>query len=63
MEDRIPYKGWHLFLSRHADRWVADLVPKGQSSPRLVIHAPTMAALVNAAFGVIDAEERRRTES
>lgn len=63
MEDRIPYKGWHLLLSRQGDRWVADLIPKGQSSARLVIHAATMAALVNAAFGVIDDEERERIDS
>lgn len=59
MEDRIPYKGWHLLLSRQGDRWVADLIPKGQSSASSVIHAATMAAVVNAAFAAIDEEEHR----
>ncbi len=63
MEDRIPYKGWHVLLSRQGDRWVADIIPKGQSSTSLVIHAGTMAAVVNAAFGVIDDQERGRTHS
>jgi hypothetical protein len=63
MEDRIPYKGWHVLLSRQGDRWVADLIPKGQSSASSVIQAATMASVVNAAFGVIDAEERDRTGS
>ena len=60
MEDRIPYKGWHVLLSRQGDRWVADIVRKGQSSTSLIIHAGSMAAVVNAAFGAIDAEELHR---
>jgi hypothetical protein len=36
----------------------ANIIPKGQSGTSLVIHAGTMAAVVNAAFGVIDAQER-----
>ena len=63
MEDRIPYKGWHVLLSRQGDRWVAEIIPKGQSSSSVVIHAGTMATAVNAAFGVIDAEERDRTHA
>lgn len=58
MEDRIPYKNWHVLLSRQGDRWVAEIIPKGQSSSSVVIHAGTMAAVVNAAFGFIDAEEQ-----
>jgi hypothetical protein len=57
MEDRIPYKGWHVLLSRQGDRWVADIIPKGTSATRLTIHAGSIAAVVNAAFGAIDAEE------
>jgi len=60
MEDRIPYKGWHVLLSRQADRWVADIIPKGESGTSLTIHAGTMAATVNAAFGAIDAREREQ---
>ena len=60
MEDRIPYKGWHVLLSRQGDRWVADIIPKGESGTSLVIHAGSIAAAVNAAFGAIDAEERDR---
>jgi hypothetical protein len=63
MEDRIPYKGWHLLLSRQGDRWAAELIPKGQARTSLVIHAATMAAVVNAAFGAIDAQERDQTHS
>lgn len=63
MEDRIPYKGWHVLLSRQADRWMADIIPKGQSRSSLIIHAGTMAAAVNAAFAVIDVEERDRTHA
>jgi hypothetical protein len=57
MEDRIPYKGWHVLLSRQGDRWVADIIPKGKSGTSLVVQAGTMAAAVNAAFGAIDARE------
>ena len=63
MEDRIPYKGWHVLLSRQGDRWVADIVPKGESGTSLVVHAGSMAAAVNTAFGVIDARERDQTGS
>jgi hypothetical protein len=63
MEDRLPYKGWHVLLSRQGDRWVADIVAKGESGTSLVIHAGSMAAAVNAAFGVIDARERDGTGS
>jgi hypothetical protein len=63
MEDRIPYKGWHLLLSRQGDRWAAELIPQGQARTSLVIHAATMAAVVNAAFGAIDAQERDQTHS
>ena len=63
MEDRISYKGWHVLLSRQGDRWVADIIPMGQSSTSLVIHAGTMATVVNAAFAVIDAQERDRVDS
>jgi hypothetical protein len=63
MEDRIPYKDWHVLLSRQGDLWVADIIPKGQSSTSLVIHGGTMAAVVNAAFAVIDAQERDRVAS
>jgi hypothetical protein len=57
MEDRIPYKGWHVLLSRRGDRWVADIVPKGASATSFIIHAGSIAAVVNAAFAAIDAEE------
>lgn len=60
MEDRIPYKGWHVLLSRQGDRWVADIIPKGASSTSLIIHAASLAAAVNAAFGAIDGQERER---
>ena len=63
MEDRLPYKGWHVLLSRRGDRWVADIIPKGESGISLVIHAGSMAAAVNTAFGVIDARERDGTGS
>jgi len=61
MEDRIPYKGWHVLLSRHGDRWVAEIIPKGESGTSLIIHAGSMAAVVNAAFGAIDEAERNGT--
>ena len=60
MEDRIPYKGWHVLLSHQGDRWVADIVPRGESSARLIIHAASLPAAVNAAFGAIDGAERDR---
>jgi hypothetical protein len=63
MEDRIPYKGWHVLLSRQGDRWAAELIAKGQSRTSLVIHAASMAAVVNAAFGAIDAREREQIRS
>jgi hypothetical protein len=57
MEDRIPYKGCHVLLSRREHRWVAEIVLWGQSSASFVIHGATMAVAVNAAFGIIDASE------
>jgi hypothetical protein len=63
MEDRLPYKGWHVLLSHQGDRWVAEIVAQGESATRFVIHAATMAAVVNTAFGMIDAQEQERDQS